>query len=138
MVAKLQTLRVEAAGEAAEGAPGEGDAAEEGSGFGALVTGAWRERPRVEVPRAFAALLQLVNDGNVAVERGAGGTDPERFRLRLRSAAPAAARFRGYLAPSLAAAHATASGSPAAKKPRPAAAAAGKENAEQESGDLEA
>ena len=138
MVAKLQTLRVEAAGEAAEGAPGE-DAAAEGSGFGALVTGAWRERPRVEVPRAFAALLQLVNDGNVAVERGAGGTDPERFRLRLRSAAPAAARFRGYLAPSLAAAHATASGSPAAKKPRPAAAAAGKENAEQESrGDLEA
>ena len=72
MVAKLQTLRVEAAGEAAEGGPGEGDAAAEGSGFGALVTGAWRERPRVEVPRAFAALLQLVNDGNVAVERGAG------------------------------------------------------------------
>lgn len=64
-----------------------------------------------EVARNFSALLQLVNAGNVGVQRGPWpGADSathlqgtgHSFRLRLLCLAPAHQRLQGFLAPSLA------------------------------------
>jgi len=72
------------------------ESGEEAVGFGALVT----HVKDFEIARTFAAMLQLVNDGNVEIVKDSdGGT--ENFSLHLHKTSLAAERFAGYRAPSV-------------------------------------
>ena len=72
------------------------ESGEEAVGFGALVT----HVKDFEIARTFAAMLQLVNDGNVEIVKGSEGST-ENFSLHLHKTSLAAERFAGYRAPSV-------------------------------------
>ena len=72
------------------------ESGEEAVGFGALVT----HVKDFEIARTFAAMLQLVNDGNVEIVKDSDGCT-ENFSLHLHKTSLAAERFAGYRAPSV-------------------------------------
>jgi condensin-2 complex subunit H2 len=72
------------------------ESGEEAVGFGALVT----HVKDFEIARTFAAMLQLVNDGNVEIVKSSEGST-ENFSLHLHKTSLAAERFAAYRAPSV-------------------------------------